>query len=218
MKHWIIIGLLALSISAVPAVASDYAAASDGVDVLSFFASAGAAGSDEPVLGMAGFYGQPQPPQWLILTPVLSKPGVLRESILSGGEVVAERQFRSLPGQDVPDIPISKEELKFSSRAAFKLGEAEAKRRKVSFKSVHFQLRCQDEQSEPVWMLNLINRAQVSVGVVYISARSGKILRTTWPETKKFSSISGSAQVSNQRQEPVPSEKGPVIATVIPGL
>ena len=201
MKHWISIGILALSTSAVHAVASDCAAAPDSIDVLSFFTSAGAAGSDEPVLGMVGFYGQPQPPQWLILTSVLSKPGVLRESVVSGSEVVAERQVRSLPGQDLPDIPISKKELKFSSRAAFKVGEAELKRCKVSFDSVHFhfQLRCQDEQSEPVWMLSLINRAQVSVGAIYISARSGKILRTTWPEPEKFSSLSGSAPVSNQR-------------------
>ena len=199
MKHWIIIGLLALSTSAFQAVASDYDAAAAGIDVIAFLPGAGAPGSNEPVLGMVGFYGQPQPPQWLILTSVLSKPGVLRESVVSGGKVVAERQFRRLPGQDLPDIPISKRDLRFSSQAAFKVGEAEAKRRKVSFDSVHFQLRCRDQQSEPVWMLSLINRAQVSVGAIYISAKSGKILRTTWPEPEKFSSVPGGAPVSNER-------------------
>jgi len=37
-----------------------------------------------------------------------------------------------------------------------------------------------DLGAEPVWMLNLLNRAQAPVGVVYLSATSGEILRETW--------------------------------------
>ncbi len=189
MKRWIIISMLAFATSAFQTNASDpdlvgAMAAMDG------FARLAVEGELESVLGVVGFYGDPQPPVWLILTGVKDKPGVLRESVMSAGKVVAERKFKKASNQDLPDIPIKRGLMKVDSAAAFVIGEKTAKTQKVAFDSVHFQLRSRDLRNEPVWMLNLINRSQVSVGVVYVSAVSGEVLRTSWIESpvQKFSS------------------------------
>ncbi|MEM9283449.1 MAG: hypothetical protein AAGA96_16620 [Verrucomicrobiota bacterium] len=158
---------------------------------------------DEPVLGLVGFYGAPRPPQWLILTNTQDESGVLRESVISRGQVAAERKFSALPGQDVPDIAIPREEVNIDSVEAFRIAEATAKASWISFDSVHYQLRCRDHGKEPIWMLSLMNSAQVSVGVIYLSARSGEILRLRWqdePVEKHSSSMLGSVDVKTARQ------------------
>jgi len=132
------------------------------------------------VLGMVGLFGKPGPFQWLILTTHPSTPGVLRESVMAGGRVLATRNFSPLPGQDLPHLPIDRAGLRLDSAAAFGIVEELARRQSRVFDSAHFQLRVRDFGAEPVWMLNLLNRARVSVGVVYLSASSGEILRETW--------------------------------------
>lgn len=143
----------------------------------------------EVILGLVGFYGDPLPPQWLILSSVNEKPAVLKESVFARGKVVAERRFQKLPGQDLPAIPIRVDELQVDSREAFTAAETAAVEKGVSFDSVHYQLRCRESGKEPVWMLSLVNRAQVVVGVVYFSAKSGELLQASWPllESRKLS-------------------------------
>lgn len=134
------------------------------------------------VVGMVGFYGQPRPPQWLILEkcPPEGETQLWRESVVSAGKIRAERTFRRLPGQDIPDLPFSREDLVVSSDQAFRIAETEAKREKVSFESVHFLLRCRDKASEPIWTIDLVDRFQNTVGIVYLSARDGRVMRTSW--------------------------------------
>ncbi|MBP84182.1 MAG: hypothetical protein CMO61_10105 [Verrucomicrobiales bacterium] len=189
MKFWTIIALLGSCVNALQLAASDSNGYDDVFDALSSFGVSEAPGSREPLLGVAGFYGQPQPQQWLILTSIKEKSGVLRESVASEGKVVAERQFRRLSGQDLPDIPIARRSLKISSLEAFKIGKAEAKRHQVSFESVHFQLSCCDQAGEPVWMLSFIDRAQASVGSVYLSAVSGNVIKTVWQDAVNYTTF-----------------------------
>ena len=154
------------------------------------FASSAHLKPGEEILGMVGFYGDPAPPQWLILTNVAQEAGVLRESVFAKDKVVAERKFKVVRGQDLPHLPISLKTLQFGSEEAFVVAEKAAVKRKAAFDSVHYQLRCREAGHEPVWMLTLINSSQVAVGVVYISAVSGKVLRESWPtvSTEPFAS------------------------------
>lgn len=138
----------------------------------------------EKILGMVGFFGQPEPVQWLILTDNPAEAGVLRESVFARGKILAERKFTPLPGQDLPHLPLVRKTLKVDSGTAFRTAEEIALQQKRAFESVHFQLRVRDLESEPVWMLNLISPAQVSIGVVYISASSGRVLRESWVENR----------------------------------
>lgn len=137
---------------------------------------------DEVVLGMVGFYGDPMPPQWLILTAARPSAQVLRESVVSKGEIRAERKFRRVAGQELPTIPMIREELKVDSGRAFQIAESVAIRAKVAFDHAHYQLRCREAGKEPVWMIHFLGPAQVSIGFVYLSARDGEVLRESWIE------------------------------------
>jgi len=156
-------------------------------------ALADASGKKPEIFGVIGFFGQPRPPQWLVLVEAEEGSRGLREFVVSGGEIRAERRFRPVPGQDVPDIAIQKGRLKIDALAVFATAERLARRKKVSFESAHFQLRCRDAGEEPVWMLSLVGPAQVSIGAVYVSAESGKVLREVWVESgvERFSSAGG---------------------------
>lgn len=152
----------------------------EGVEVLRNFASEAKLSDGEVILGMAGFFGQPLPPQWLVLTGRPDARGPLRESVCARGNILAERKFSPLPGQDLPIHSVSLDAVKISSRQAFEVAEHRAGDRRIRFESAHFQLRVRDAELEPVWMLQLLNRAQVSVGTLYLSAVDGRILRETW--------------------------------------
>ncbi|MEM7697132.1 MAG: hypothetical protein AAF236_01865 [Verrucomicrobiota bacterium] len=151
-----------------------------GLHGLDSFVAAKQLQPGERIIGMVGFYGQDQPQQWFVLTDNPAKGSALRETVVAQGKILAERKFRRLPGQDLPTIPLIREKLKIDSTRAFELANREADANKVGFESVHYQLRCRDIRDEPVWMLNLLDESHASVGVVYISAETGNLLRVTW--------------------------------------
>lgn len=176
---WLVGGVVALSCS-LAAAPPEKAVGESALGALDAFLVVSPLEPGAEVLGMVGFFGQPEPVQWLILTSHPATPGVLRESIFARGRLLGERKFSPLPGQDLPHLAIERSALKIDSAAAFRVVEELAHRQKRAFDSAHFQLRVRDLGAEPVWMLNLLNSAQVSVGVVYLSASSGAILRETW--------------------------------------
>ena len=187
MKKWGSVWLLmafAVFPFALTAAPSEKAVGESALAALDAFLAASSLDPREQVLGMVGFFGQPEPVQWLILTDNATTTGVLRESVFARGKILAERKFTPLPGQDLPNLPIVRKTLKVDSGTAFRTAEGLARQQKRGFESVHFQLRVRDLESEPVWMLNLVSPAQVSIGVVYISASSGKVLRESWVEIR----------------------------------
>ncbi len=136
--------------------------------------------SDLSPVGLVGFYGQDQPRQWLVLTRNDRNHQLMTEFVVSDGQVKAQRDFKRLPNQDIPHIPFDREMIKIDSRKAFQIAESLAAKANTGFDSIHYQLRCRDLRNEPVWMLNLIDSRQVSVGVHYISAVNGDLLRSVW--------------------------------------
>lgn len=176
--------LRCLAVSFLLASYERVAAGEEAREAFDAFLKERSGGKVEHVLGMVGFFGEPLPPQWLILFSTDLSRDVLHESVVSKGQIRAERTFRRLPNQDLPTIPIQRQELKIDSGRAFELAEEVAKKAKVSFENAHFQLRCRDAGKEPVWMIQFLGRAQVSLGSVYLSARSGEILRVSWVQPK----------------------------------
>jgi hypothetical protein len=176
---WVVEGAVALSCS-LSAASPEKAAGESAVGTLNAFLVVSPLEPGAEVLGLVGFFGQPEPFQWLILTSDPATPGVLRESIFARGRILGERRLTPLPGQDLPHLRIERRALKIDSAAAFRVVEELAHRGKRAFDSAHFQLRVRDLGAEPVWMLNLLDRAQAPVGVVYLSATTGAILRETW--------------------------------------
>lgn len=145
------------------------------------------------VVGMVGFYGQDQPRQWRILADDAHERGMLKEYIVENGHVVAERRFQRDPKVDLPTIRIPSAKLSVDSRQAFLLAEGAARVEGVGFDTIHYQLRCRDLRSEPVWVLNLSDQQRKTVGVVYVSALNGELLRKVWTRP-------GSAEYQKQGQ------------------
>lgn len=179
ITSWLAVGMVALS-SVGSAAPPEKAVGESALASLDGFLGTAALKPGAQVLGMVGFFGQPEPVQWLILTSLPTSPEVLRESVFARGRLLVERKFSPVPGQDLPHLPLDRSLLKVDSAAAFQLAETLAHRQKLAFDSAHFQLRVRDLGSEPVWMLHLLNRAQVSIGVVYLSATTGTVLRESW--------------------------------------
>ncbi len=188
-------GVLALSCALAAASPPEKAVGESALRALDGFLADAPLEPGAEVLGMVGFFGQPEPVQWLILTSHPATPEVLRESVYARERLLAVRRFTPLPGQDLPHLPMKRAVLKIDSATAFRTVEELAHRQKRAFDSAHFQLRVRDLGAEPVWMLHLLNRAQVSIGVVYLSATTGKILRETWKEPAP-AAIHGDTKVS----------------------
>lgn len=149
-----------------------------------------------PILGVVGFFADPQPPQWLVLTPLEGEEDVYRESVVKDGVVTAERMFRKVPGQDLPSIPIDLSEVKYDSDDAFAAAEEAAASHRIRFESVHFQLRCRDEGEEPVWMVNILSPYHISIGVVFVSAKTGEVVRETWKSPSSGRMYSSTIELS----------------------
>lgn len=184
-----VIGCLPITASMVSA---SPAATSKTTANMTFHALAKAKGSlvMSRVVGIAGFYGQDQPQQWLVLATDRKVPNLLHEFALRDGKLVAERHFTRQPELDIPSIPIPLSLVRIDSNQVFRIAETTARRAGVGFDSIHYQLRCRDLRNEPIWVLNLVDQVGNTVGVHYISAVTGETLRVVWhrPGTPDYTS------------------------------
>lgn len=139
-------------------------------------------GQGEAILGLAGYDGAPLPERWYVLIGNPGTTGALREVPFANGKEGAGRVIESKPGQDLPHLPIDPATLLCSAAEAHSIAAARGAAAGMRWASVHYHLRVRDEGAEPVWLLTFVNRAQVKVGLVYLSARTGEVLRESWPQ------------------------------------
>ena len=156
-----------------------------GFAALDGYLSANAQPAKGEVLGITGFFGPSSPGHWLILCRMGKSGGTLWESAWKDGVILHQRILPVLPGQDVPDLPVLRESLRIDSGAVFLAATQLATERKVAFEYVRYQLRVRDAGREPVWMVSLLSRSQVQVGLLYFSAASGTLLRESWSQGGK---------------------------------
>lgn len=138
----------------------------------------------EAVFGLAGYDGEPVSGRWFVL---IGRPGSnegWREVSVTDGKAGASRVFQALPEEDPPHLPIDPATLRRAASDARVIAGARGAAAGIRWTDVHFHLRVRDEDSEPVWLVTFINRARVMVGHVYLSARTGEILRESWPRTE----------------------------------
>lgn len=162
-----------------------------GMVALDEFVRTGPLESGDRIVGMTGFYGQDQPRQWLILVRTGESQNKLFEYVMTEGRLQGRRELRALPQQDLPTVPIPLDRLKVDSDAAFFTTERLAESRGTSYDSVHYQLRSREGSSEPVWMVNLLDPIGKQIGIHYISAESGDVLRSTWNVPASLSQTTG---------------------------
>ena len=138
------------------------------------------AGVKSNLVGIVGFFGRSLPSDWRFLVADPASPNMRHEYIMKNGREIGQRHFQVNPAQDIPSIRIPLKSLKVDSERAFDIANEAAKGAGVGFDSMHFQLRCRDLRNEPVWLLTPVDRNSKALGVVYLSALDGKILRASW--------------------------------------
>ena len=128
------------------------------------------------VIELKGRSGDPQPELWtIILDDQLARGGV-REIEVANGRVVSERTpVKSYSGSAL-GITMNFQKLNLDSEGAFAIAEAEAKAAKLGFDSVDYLLRCDDANSAPTWVLQLLDPQQQNLGSITIAADTGAVL------------------------------------------
>ncbi|NNE91699.1 MAG: hypothetical protein HKN23_08630 [Verrucomicrobiales bacterium] len=152
------------------------------------------------VVGIVGFNGKDQPQQWMVLAADPKVPNLLHEFALRDGQIVAERHFSRQPDDDLPSIPLPFHRVIVDSNRAFAIAEAAARKTGIGFDVIHYQLRCRDLRNEPVWMLNLVDQFENTVGVMYLSAVTGETLRAVWhrPGTLEYTQANQNPNILNR--------------------
>lgn len=175
--------------------------------------ASGKGGLQGQVVGMIGFYGDTQPPQWLVLTDGGKDSATFLEYVIRDGEIRSQRKVRRLKGQDLPEKSIDISELKVDSHEASRIAGDLAAEFGAEFSTIHYQLRCRDGGSEPVWVISLIGRYQVSVGSHYISALTGEVIDSRWYVTPRKKERPAALEITSAERkvrlvEPIPFREG----------
>lgn len=132
------------------------------------------------VIEVKGRNGGPQPLVWTILLNDPLARGGVREIEVSNGHVTSERTpIKAYSGQG-EGIALNFQKLNLDSQGAFALAETEARNARIGFFCVDYNLRCEDTGGAPIWVVQLLDDQQHSVGNVRIAADTGAIVSTTF--------------------------------------
>lgn len=142
-------------------------------------------------VAITGSMGQDQPAQWLLLTKDVNVSNLMHEYVMKKGKVTAERHFSSTPEQRMPSKAMPLDQLNIDSKAAFQTANRTAAKSQIGFDSINYLLRIQPNGSTPVWTLTLLDQQKNTVGIIFISASSGKLLSKKWyhPGTAEYTQI-----------------------------
>jgi hypothetical protein len=130
------------------------------------------------VIEVKGSNGAPQPASWTILLSDPVARGGVREFEIAGGRIAAERTpVKTYGGGGGAVLDFKK--LNLDSEGAFTVAEGEARGAKIGFYSADFCLRSGDSGA-PIWVVELLDKDQHSLGSVRISAETGAVISKTF--------------------------------------
>ena len=136
--------------------------------------------SVEWIAEMRAVGGIPQPNEWEVLTYNKRSPLLMHWFHVGGGrardEGIDTAHYPSRP----PAGFLKRTAIKVDSVAAFTIAEGEARKARMAFDRVNFNLRVREFSREPIWRLELIDAERKLNGKVYLSGDSGEVLRTIW--------------------------------------
>lgn len=131
------------------------------------------------VIEVKGRNGSPQPTVWTVLINDPLARGGVREIEVSKGHIISERTpVKTYSGQaDGNSLDFQK--LNLDSEGVFFVIEGEARVAKVQFYTVDYLLRSGEAGSAPVWVVQLLDDQQHSVGSVTVAADTGLVITKT---------------------------------------
>ena len=125
------------------------------------------------VIEVKGYRGMPQPDSWIILLDDPAARGGVREIEVSNGKIISERTPMNSTGV-APSINFHK--LNLDSTGAFSLADQTARSSRVGFDAVNYTLRKDQASDGSVWVLELLDSKNRSLGTVTISAENGTLI------------------------------------------
>jgi hypothetical protein len=132
------------------------------------------------VMEVKGLNGTPQPEKWtVVLDDPLARGGV-REIEIANGHIVSERTPVKSYSGSAEGISMNFQKLNLDSDGAFTVAEETAKRAHIGFDSVDYVLRCDDANSAPTWVLQLLDEHRRAVGTVNIAADNGTVVNKSF--------------------------------------
>jgi len=132
------------------------------------------------VIEVKGRNGTPQPAVWTILLNDPLARGGVREIEVAKGHIVSERTpVKAYSGQG-EGIVLNYKGLNLDSEGAFAVAEGEARNAKIGFYGADYLLRCADAGSAPLWIIQLLDAQQHSLGSVTIAADTGTVISKTF--------------------------------------
>lgn len=139
-----------------------------------------AAVRDQSVLNrvteVKGLSGTPQPDKWtVVLDDPLARGGV-REIEVANGHIVSERTPVKAYSGVGEAVSMNFQKLNLDSEGAFTVADDVARKANIGFEAVDYVLRCDDTNSAPTWVLQLLDENRHSVGTVSIAADSGMVV------------------------------------------
>ena len=151
--------------------------AKDSINVFTKVKGAAYAGQ---IVQIYGNQGQHQPAVWIIIGREPRRPDVLTEYRFHGGRMISQRVIKEaytlkLSG---PNIPIANVQL--DSDALFRLADREATAARLGFDSLDYELRCRELSTEPIWVVNLRAKDNSNVGILFVSAKTGTVVKKLW--------------------------------------
>lgn len=154
------------------------------------------------VLAITGAFGQDQPPQWMILSKDISVNNLRHEYIVKKGQIVAERNFTAAPDPNLPTATLPLDQLNTDSKKAFITANRAASNSNIGFDSVNYLLRIHHTSPSPIWTLTLLDQQKNTVGIIFVSASSGKMLSKKWfrpgtPEYTEMNNRSAADDIKN---------------------
>lgn len=134
------------------------------------------------VIEVKGRNGAPQPEVWTILLNDPLARGGVREIEVSKGHITSERTpVKAYSGQGEA-IVLNFTLLNLDSEGAFAVAQREALEAKIGFFEADYLLRCDDNGSTPIWVVQLLDQQQHSLGSVSIAADTGAVVSKTFGE------------------------------------
>jgi len=132
------------------------------------------------VIEVKGRNGASQPDVWTVLLNDPLARGGVREIEVSKGHIVSERTPVKTYGGQAEEILLNFTLLNLDSDGAFAVAEAEARNAKIGFYGADYLLRSGENGAAPLWVVQLLDRQQHSLGSVNIAADTGTVIDKTF--------------------------------------
>ncbi len=165
-------------------------------DSLEAFGKNRGQGNLKQIVAITGAHGQDQPQQWIVLGKDDITKNLMHEYVLQKGKVVAERHFTSEPDPDKPDenlpsAPLPLARLSTDSSKAFQTANRAANNSSIGFDSINYLLRIHNTSPSPIWTLTLVDQQKNTVGIIFVSASTGKLISKKWfrPGTVEYKEV-----------------------------